>query len=307
MKKTQSILIVDDVVQNIVLLNNALKSDYIILFAKSGKEALEVARKNNPDIILLDIMMPEMSGFEVCKELKSDDELKNIPVIFVTALNDSLSESEGLKLGAVDYIRKPYNIDIVKLRVNNHLKMKRYQDELLILSNTDKLTGIPNRRALMDSIEKEVKRSVRNQSHLGFAMLDIDFFKNYNDNYGHISGDGCLHAVAQAISASLKRPADIVGRYGGEEFLCLLPETDKQGVLNMSKEMLQSVSNLSIPHDFSQASDVITVSVGCCSLIPEYGQSIDSYIELADKALYHSKNNGRNKVSYNDEGDIFSV
>lgn len=177
MKKTQSILIVDDVVQNIVLLNTALKSDYNILFAKSGKEALEVARKNDPDIILLDIMMPEMSGFEVCKEMKNDDELKNIPVIFVTALNDSLNESEGLKLGAVDYIRKPYNIDIVKLRVNNHLQMKKYRDELLALSNTDKLTSIPNRRSLMDSIENEIKRSLRNQNHMGFIMLDIDFLR----------------------------------------------------------------------------------------------------------------------------------
>src|SRR6056297_4365981 len=167
MDKKQTVLIVDDVTQNIVILNSTLKDQYNTLFAKSGDEALKIAKENKPDLILLDVMMPGMNGFEVCKELKKNEELKNIPIIFVTALNDSGNESEGLNLGAVDYIRKPYNIYIVKLRVRNHLKMKQYRDELLKLSNTDRLTEIPNRRSVMESFDREIKRAIRFQSTLG--------------------------------------------------------------------------------------------------------------------------------------------
>lgn len=298
MDKKQTVLIVDDVTQNIVILNTTLKDEYKTLFAKSGEEALKIAKENKPDLILLDVMMPGMNGFEVCKELKKHDELKNIPVIFVTALNDSGNESEGLNLGAVDYIRKPYNIDIVKLRVRNHLKMKEYRDELIRLSNTDRLTAIPNRRAVMGAFEREIKRAIRNQINIGFIMLDIDFFKNYNDNYGHIAGDVTLYNVAQAISNVLKRPTDMVGRYGGEEFLSILPDTDKNGIMKISTDMLEAVSHLRIPHQYSQVSDVITISIGACSLIPEYDKPVEYYVDLADKALYHSKNTGRNRISY---------
>jgi len=298
MDKMQTILIVDDVTQNIVILNSTLKDDYNTLFAKSGEEALKVAKENKPDLILLDVMMPGMNGFEVCKELKKDLELKNIPVIFVTALNDTGNESEGLNIGAVDYIRKPYNIDIVKLRVRNHLQMKQYRDELLKLSNTDRLTEIPNRRSVMESFDREIKRAIRFQSTLGFIMLDIDFFKNYNDNYGHVAGDVTLHEVAQAISKSLRRPADVAGRYGGEEFFGILPDTDKDGVMKISKDILDAVSGLSIPHHFSEVSDVITISIGACSLIPELKKPVEYYVDLADKALYVSKNTGRNKISF---------
>jgi len=298
MDKKQTVLIVDDVTQNIVILNSTLKDQYNTLFAKSGEEALKIAKENKPDLILLDVMMPGMNGFEVCKALKNYEDLKNIPVIFVTALNDSGNESEGLNLGAVDYIRKPYNIDIVKLRVRNHLKMKEYRDELIRLSNTDRLTAIPNRRAIMEAFEREMKLAFRNQQPIGFIMLDIDFFKNYNDNYGHIAGDVTLYTVAQAISDSLKRPTDMVGRYGGEEFLCILPDTDKEGVMKKSQDMLEIVSGLSIPHHHSEVSDVITISIGACSLIPDNEKRIEYYVDLADKALYHSKNTGRNKISY---------
>ncbi len=298
MDKKQTVLIVDDVTQNIVILNTTLKEQYKTLFAKSGEEALKIAKESKPDLILLDVMMPGMNGFEVCKELKKDADLKNIPVIFVTALNDSGNESEGLNLGAVDYIRKPYNIDIVKLRVRNHLQMKEYRDELIRLSNTDRLTAIPNRRAIMEAFERETKLAIRHGKSIGFIMLDIDFFKNYNDNYGHIAGDVTLYEVAQAISNTLKRPTDMVGRYGGEEFLCILPDTHKKGLMKVSTDMLHAVSDLRIPHRYSECSDVITISIGACSLIPEQDKSVEYYVDLADKALYHSKNTGRNKISY---------
>ncbi|MEA1885405.1 MAG: diguanylate cyclase [Thermotogota bacterium] len=298
MDKKQTVLIVDDVTQNIVILNATLKDEYNTLVAKSGEEALKIAKENKPDLILLDVMMPGMNGFEVCKELKKNEELKNVPVIFVTALNNSGNESEGLNLGAVDYIRKPYNIDIVKVRVRNHLKMKAYRDKLIKLSKTDRLTTIPNRRAIMEAFEKETKLAFRNQQSIGFIMLDIDFFKNYNDNYGHIAGDVTLFSVAQAISNTLKRPTDMVGRYGGEEFLCILPDTDKEGVMKISEDMLAAVSDLRIPRHYSEAADVITISIGACSLIPDPEKHVEDYIDLADKALYHSKKTGRNKITY---------
>lgn len=297
MSEKQTILIVDDVTQNIIILNATLKDEYNTLFAKSGEEALKIAKEMKPDLILLDVMMPGMNGFEVCEELKKDEELKNIPVIFVTALNDTGNESEGLNLGAVDYIRKPFNIDIVKLRVRNHLQMKQNRDKLLQLSNTDRLTGIANRRGIMEVFEREIKRAVRNQTSIGFSMLDIDFFKLYNDNYGHLAGDITLHAVAQALSSTLKRPTDIVGRFGGEEFLCILPDTDKQGMQNISADMLQAIVDLSIPHQYSKVSNVITVSIGACSLVPEYEKPVEYYVNLADMALYQSKNNGRNRIT----------
>ncbi len=297
MSEKQTILIVDDVTQNIIILNATLKDEYNTLFAKSGEEALKIAKEMKPDLILLDVMMPGMNGFEVCEELKKDEELKNIPVIFVTALNDTGNESEGLNLGAVDYIRKPFNIDIVKLRVRNHLQMKQNRDKLLQLSNTDRLTGIANRRGIMEVFEREIKRAVRNQTSIGFSMLDIDFFKLYNDNYGHLAGDITLHAVAQALSSTLKRPTDIVGRFGGEEFLCILPDTDKQGMQKISADMLQAIVDLSIPHQYSKVSNVITVSIGACSLVPEYEKPVEYYVNLADMALYQSKNNGRNRIT----------
>ncbi|HPF17150.1 MAG TPA: diguanylate cyclase [Thermotogota bacterium] len=298
MSEKQTILIVDDVTQNIIILNATLKEEYNTLFAKNGEEALKVAKETKPDLILLDVMMPGMNGFEVCSELKKDEELKNIPIIFVTALNDTGNESEGLNLGAVDYIRKPFNIDIVKLRVRNHLQMKQNRDKLLQLSNTDRLTGIANRRGIMEVFERELKRAVRNQTPIGFSMLDIDFFKLYNDNYGHLAGDITLHAVAQTLSNTLKRPTDIAGRFGGEEFLCILPDTDKQGMQKISNDMLQAIFNLSIPHHYSKVSNVITVSIGACALIPEYDKQVEYYVNLADMALYQSKNNGRNQITF---------
>lgn len=298
MSEKQTILIVDDVTQNIIILNATLKDEYNTLFAKSGEEALKITKQMKPDLILLDVMMPGMNGFEVCEELKKDEELKNIPVIFVTALNDTSNESEGLNLGAVDYIRKPFNIDIVKLRVRNHLQMKQNRDKLLQLSNTDRLTGIANRRGIMEVFEREIKRAVRNQTPIGFSMLDIDFFKLYNDNYGHLAGDITLHAVAQALSSTLKRPTDIVGRFGGEEFLCILPDTDQQGMQKISADMLQAIVDLSIPHQYSKVSNVITVSIGACSLVPMYENPVEYYVNLADMALYQSKNNGRNRITF---------
>ncbi len=300
--KKLTILVVDDVPQNIYLLNGILSSDYRILFATSGAQALKIAADTVPDIILLDVMMPEMNGYEVCKKLKEDNVLKSIPVIFLTALNDFDSETQGLSLGAIDYIRKPYNANIVKLRIHNHLELKKTRDELFRLSNVDRLTGIPNRRAIFDYFEHEMSRALRNNRALGYMMIDIDFFKKYNDNYGHIAGDGCLHSLARTLEESLLRPGDMIGRFGGEEFLCVLPEIDSTGVLDVGERLITKTRELAIPHLFSDVANVVTISCGACSIVPENRQTVESLIDLADKALYLSKNSGRNRVTLWNDG-----
>lgn len=183
-----TILIVDDMITNILILSDLLKDEYDIKIAKSGLKAIEIANSQNIDLILLDIEMPKMNGYEVCKNLKNSEKTKNIPIIFVTARNSETDEEEGLNLGAIDYITKPFNKTIVKLRVRNHIKLKEKTDLLEQLSMYDGLTNIKNRRFFDEIFEKSYYESRRKKTNLALMMIDIDFFKPYNDNYGHGKG-----------------------------------------------------------------------------------------------------------------------
>lgn len=209
------LLIVDDAPINIQLLNDVLKDDVRVFFATNGSDALKIASTTIPDLILLDIMMPEMDGYEVCRKLKTDPLLRDIPVIFITAKSQQEDEATGLELGAVDYITKPFSPGIVRLRVRNHLELKRQRDLLGRLSFLDGLTGLPNRRGFDEFLSREWRRAVRNKSHISIVMIDIDKFKDYNDSYGHLAGDDCLKKVAAILENSLDRAADFVARYGG--------------------------------------------------------------------------------------------
>ena len=293
----QTVLIVDDTVLNIQVLNEILQADYRVLFATSGREALAVASESTPDIILLDIMMSEMDGYEVCRELKRMPSIKDIPIIFVTALGQVESETRGFELGAVDYITKPFNLNIVKLRLKNHLELKRQRDILARLSHTDGLTGIPNRREFDSYLQREWYRALRSRKYLSILMIDVDFFKRYNDRYGHTPGDDCLKKVAASIQASLLRPADLPARYGGEEFACILPDTDSGGALRLAQNILENVRHLNIRHEDSDASEFVTVSIGAASMIPDRGIEPVELTQQADNALYDAKANGRNRVA----------
>ena len=292
------ILIVDDAPTNIQVLAEALCSDYRVKVATSGKAALAIANNPElrPDLILLDVMMPEMDGYEVCRRLKQNPVTQGIPVIFVTARNDITDEEQGLRLGAMDYIVKPFRLAVVKARVQNHINLKIKTDLLETLALIDGLTGIPNRRRFDEAFDSEWKRAQRGGSALAMIMADIDNFKAYNDNYGHSAGDQCLKAVAKALANSLNRPSDMMARYGGEEFVAVMPDTDVEGAHLLAERWRTNVAELALPHQYSNAEGHVTISVGYASLKPTQFQSPMELLEMTDKMLYQAKEQGRNQV-----------
>jgi diguanylate cyclase (GGDEF)-like protein len=295
--KKQSVLIVDDMVSNIEILSGVLGTEYEVLFATSGKDALDVVYDQAPDLILLDVIMPDMDGYEVCAKLKADEKTRDIPVIFVTAMDQEEDESKGLNAGVIDYITKPFRSSIVKARVRNHLELKRYRDLLKELSTVDGLTGIPNRRRFDEVLESEWRRARRNQTPLSLLLMDIDFFKAYNDHYGHLAGDDCLRQLARGLAEIVRRPADLVARYGGEEFVLLLPDTDADGAIWVANRVQDKIKHLNIPHSHSAVADHVTFSIGVATLVPADDQTLFDLIQCADKLLYTAKQNGRNCVS----------
>ena len=293
----QKILIVDDAPINIQILNEALKDRYRIFFATNGRDALRLATSAMPDMILLDVMMPEMDGYEVCRAIKADPVMKDIPIIFITAMNQQDNETTGLELGAADYITKPFNPDIVRLRVRNQLELKRQRDLLSRLSFQDGLTGIANRRAFDEHYDREWRRALRNKSEISIIMCDIDQFKCYNDSYGHLAGDDCLRRVAELRGKLLERPAALVARYGGEEFISVLPETGLAGAQVTAEKIRAAVEALAIPHQCSRVAPVLTVSLGVASVVPTAEMDPDDLISVADSHLYLAKQGGRNRLS----------
>ncbi|MCE1226652.1 MAG: diguanylate cyclase [Geobacteraceae bacterium] len=290
------ILLVDDAPTNIQMLNETLKDGYHLFFATSGRDALRIASESVPDLILLDVIMPEMDGYEVCRKLKADPVLRNVPIIFITAMNQQEDEAIGLELGAVDYITKPFNPTIVRLRIRNQIELKRQRDMLARLSHLDGLTGIPNRRALDEALEREWRRGTRSLRPLSLLMMDIDHFKAYNDSCGHLAGDDCLRVFAQSLKIPLGRAADFVGRYGGEEFLAILPETDEKGAMIVAREILEGLAELAIPHPASPLGMTVTASIGIATAVADRGHEHSWLLQGADNALYQAKQEGRNRI-----------
>ena len=296
--KKPTILVVDDMTTTLLLIHDLLKDTYEVKIAKSGTKALEILNApNDIDLILLDIEMPDINGYEVCKILKNNEQTKNIPVIFVTARNSEEDEEYGLNLGAIDYITKPFNKAIVKLRIKNYLNLKIKNDILEKLSMYDGLTNIRNRRFFDETFEKTFSEIKRDKKSLAVLMIDIDFFKLYNDNYGHGQGDETLRKVAKALEKTIKRASDFVARYGGEEFVILLKDINKDGVEAVANNLLNAIRELKITHEFSKIENYVTVSIG----VSYYNSSSDiTKLELllkADETLYNVKNSGRNNFA----------
>jgi len=293
------ILIVDDVPKNLQVLGSVLKKEgYRIAFANSGEQVLDYIVEHQPDLILLDILMPNMDGYEVCKRLKEHQNSKDIPVIFVTALGDIDDQCHGFELGGVDYITKPFNPKIVKARVKTHLCLKRKTDCLEALSSIDGLTDIPNRRKFDEVIENEWHRARRESKPLSLILIDIDFFKKFNDTYGHATGDECLRRVAHALQKMIQRPADLVARFGGEEFVAVLPDTELEGAVYIAEKMRLSIESLNISHEQNKAAKHVTISIGVVTTIPKGDMLPIALIENTDKCLYEAKEAGRNQIKY---------
>jgi diguanylate cyclase (GGDEF)-like protein len=246
--------------------------------------------------------MPGMDGFEVCTRLKADAATSHIPVIFVTAHNDASEETHGLSVGAVDFIAKPVNPAVVRARVKTHLTLKFQSDVLRKLVFLDGLSGVFNRRYFDQQISIEWARSVRGNSPLSLILLDVDYFKLYNDHYGHQAGDDTLRMIALTLKSALRRPADLVARYGGEEFACVLPETSFEDAMNLAGELERKVRERAIPHATSPVNNVVTVSLGVATREGNSDGDAPMLIGLADNQLYNAKHTGRGRVC----GEIFA-
>ena len=291
-----SILIVDDDKNNLLVLNDILESDYRIFTAKSGQSALKIATDLKPSLILLDILMPDMSGFEVLSKLKEVDELKNIPVIFITGLASVEDEAKGFKLGAADYITKPFHNMIVQVRVRNQIQTVDHMRFIEKNAMMDALTGIPNRRSFDKQLELEWACAIRDRTALGLLMLDVDNFKAYNDTFGHPRGDVLLRTLAKTMTSVIKRPADFSARIGGEEFSVILPSTPLDGAAHIAELVRIAIETLAIPHPHSKAMPYVTVSIGVGSVVPTLSGSLSDFIDICDRALYSAKKTGRNRI-----------
>ncbi len=306
----QKILIIDDTPANIQILNEFFQNDYDIFFATNGSDGIRIARLAVPDLILLDIMMPEMDGYEVCEKIKADPVTRQIPVIFVTAMSNLDDEEKGLTSGAIDYITKPVSAPIVKVRVKNHLELKRHRDmlekltieldlknrELNLLVRKDALTGLANRRYFDEILDSEIKRANRSGQLLSLILCDVDFFKSYNDHYGHVAGDKCLQTIGEVLRNNTKRVSDLPARYGGEEFAVIFPDTPHGGAGLLAEKLRQEMILRAIPHACSNVAEMVTLSFGVVEAQPARERDPVWYINAADKALYQAKEIGRNQV-----------
>lgn len=292
------IFVVDDLPQNLKLVGNLLNEvGYSTTFATSGKQVLERIPNCKPDLILLDLMIPDIDGLEICKILKTDPNYQEIPIIFLTVSHDPEHLLDAFNSGAVDYITKPFRKLELLVRVKTHLMLKHTKDELkkaLVelsrIARIDPLTGIWNRRSFFEAVEQELKQSLQEESSFFILLLDVDYFKRINDNYGHRVGDRALIALTSVISDAL-RSEDIFGRYGGEEFAILLRKTDQSAAFAVAERLRNLVAEISLSVDREPVR--MTVSIGIAGY-KSTDRVIDDIFQRADRALYQAKAQGRN-------------
>lgn len=290
------ILIVDDQAINIQTLYAILADQYEVYMATNGKEAIALSKTIAIDLFLVDINMPVMDGIELCRELKKNEDTQELPVVFMTASNSI--EDEGLcwDVGGADFVSKPVNPKTLKKRVSYHLMMKEQTRLLRELSFVDSLTNIANRRLFDEQLAKVWRYHVRSKLPLSIILMDVDFFKQYNDNYGHQAGDDCLQKIAAALKSSIYRSLDVVARYGGEEFICLLPETDELAAFQIAERLADAVHELNLPHDYSTVSPKVTLSLGLATSKDCQHLNAEQLLKLADLQLYEAKMQGRARI-----------
>ncbi|MDR0571200.1 MAG: diguanylate cyclase [Clostridiales Family XIII bacterium] len=295
-----TILVVDDESSNLAVLNKILSPKYTVLTAKSGETALKRIDEASPkpDLVMLDVEMPGLDGFEVLERLRANPVTKDIPVIIISGLSGENDEEKGLFLGAVDYIAKPFKATIVLARVNTHIRLLNQLRTIENLGMVDPLTSIPNRRSFDSRMDLEWRRCMREQKPISFLMLDVDRFKGYNDTYGHPQGDVLLKTIAKIFVGAARRPADLAARIGGEEFGVLLPDTPLENALYIAERLRAEVEAVRLATADGKVITQTTVSVGVATAYPVNGSKIEDFIAVADKNLYYAKNTGRNKVCH---------
>jgi len=290
------ILIADDQPTNIRVLFELFRDQCDVFMATSGAQTIQICRAELPDLILLDVVMDDIDGHEVCRRLKADSLTSAIPIIFVTSQNQEADEVIALGLGAVDFITKPINPVIVRARVRTHLTLKLQGDLLRASALLDGLTGVANRRKFDEDVQTDWRQCLRESAPLSLILIDIDYFKLYNDRYGHQAGDNCLKLVAMALFETLRRPYDKLARYGGEEFACLLPKTKLSGASAMAQRMQTRVSELRVEHLGSNVDQIVTISLGVAAMVPTPSVTPELLLKAADQQLYEAKRTGRARV-----------
>jgi diguanylate cyclase (GGDEF)-like protein len=294
------VLIVDDEPANVHSLAQALGAGYDLRFATAAEHALQLASMLAFDLILLDVVLPDMDGFEVLRRLKADEATRGVPVIFVTSKNETADEEQGFALGAVDYITKPASAPLVRARVRTHIELKRQRDLLLQRASIDGLTGIANRRRFDDALERRFALAAHGGARLSLLLLDVDHFKRYNDRYGHGAGDECLKRIASMLHATFGETEALVARIGGEEFAVLLAHGELPA---QALRLLDGVRTLAIAHADSDTGACVSVSAGALQAAASAFDSPAALLEATDRLLYRAKREGRNRCVYRGAND----
>lgn len=289
MKTKPVVLIVDDATLNLQALAHILKNDYTIKIANGGEKALMLATQEpTPDVILLDVEMPKMDGYDVCKHLQNNTQTSSIPIIFVTGKDSREEEERGLSLGAVDYITKPLHPSIIKARLKTHITLKHQYDLLKTIAMRDQLTGLYNRHYLTDMLMRKVAHATRHKEPLSIVLLDIDYFKSINDTYGHLVGDDVLREIAGVIERNA-RNEDVAARFGGEEFILILDRCDSDAARRKAEFLRQEV----------EAHYPVGIDVTASFGVVQFDETMETcthFLDYADQALYQAKKEGRNQV-----------
>jgi len=298
------ILVVEDSTYNLHVIEKILEDQYVVGKAVTAQEGLKAAQIFSPDLILLDIILPDANGFDLLVRLKEMETTKKIPVILITGLDSEAAEEWGFRLGAVDYIKKPFRETIVKARVNTQIRAIKQLQVLEKMSLLDALTGISNRRAFDQQIQHEWSHALRNRCEVSLLMLDVDQFKEYNDTYGHPQGDVMLQRITQVVQGTLKRSLDVFCRYGGEEFAVLLPGTSLQGARIVAERIREAVAQTEVYNSETKCITRPTVSIGAATAFPARGDKLSDLIERADRLLYQAKSKGRNRVESGEQNVV---
>jgi len=301
---TSLVLVIDDDRYTRLKLSQMIQQEgYRVEAANDGEQGLEAYGRLHPNLILVDAMMPVMDGFTFCQQFQTLPGSERTPVLMITGLDDQASVDQAFAVGAVDYVTKPIHWPVLRQRIRRVLReaqlsqaLEQSNQELQRLAIQDGLTKVANRRRFDEYLQQEWRRLSREGSPLALILGDVDFFKAYNDAYGHQAGDRCLQTVAKAFSLAARRPGDLVARYGGEEFAVVLPNTPVQGAVQLAKKIQNHLSTFQIPHAHSQVSDYVTLSLGAASLVPSSDTTPEALIKAADQALYQAKGEGRDQV-----------